>query len=184
MHLHPRAAMRRDGHVSRVFGLALRGVRARSRRDGLVSVVLVTAVLAEPPRRCRAASGRRLDADAVGDVVRGRTRREVACGVGGGAQRRQEREQARSGGAFGPEAGSRRWKGMVGRGGGSRRRDAPIPLLPEARAIMSLQKTRATCSRVEEPNPKDATVSSLLEDCWPSTPLSSYEPGPGDSAAS
>ena len=118
MHLHPRAAMRRDGHVSRVFGLALRGVRARSRRDGLVSVVLVTAVLAEPPRRCRAASGRRLDADAVGDVVRGRTRREVACGVGGGAQRRQEKERARSGGAFRPEAGSRRWKGMVGRGGG------------------------------------------------------------------
>lgn len=69
-------------------------------------------------------------------------------------------------------------------GRGVRRRDAPIPLLPEARAIMSLQKTRATCSRVEEPNPKDATVSSLLEDCWPSTPLSSYEPGPGDSAAS
>ena len=82
-HLHPRAARRRDGHTSHVIGLALRGVRARARRDGLVSVVLVTAVLAEPPRRSRAAARRRLDADAVRDVVRGRTRCEVACGGGG-----------------------------------------------------------------------------------------------------
>jgi hypothetical protein len=88
----------------------------------------------------------------------------------------------------GGEASGRKMEGDGREGrrgrGVARRRDAPIPLLPEARAIMSLQKTRATCSRVEEPNPKDATVSSLLEDCWPSTPLSSYEPGPGDSAAS
>jgi hypothetical protein len=101
-----------------------------------------------------------------------------ASGEGAGQKRR--RIQARGGG---PGDG-RGWKGGEGGRGVARRRDAPIPLLPEARAIMSLQKTRATCSRVEEPNPKDATVSSLLEDCWPSTPLSSYEPGPGDSAAS
>ena len=119
-HLHPRAARRRDGHTSHVIGLALRGVRARARRDGLVSVVLVTAVLAEPPRRSRAAARRRLDADAVRDVVRGRTRCEVACGGGGETRGRRDvrRRRGREAEAHsGQRRGSRGWKGGEGERG-------------------------------------------------------------------
>ena len=112
-----------------------------------------------PGVKLPAGGGGRGGAEASGEGAGQKRRRIQARGGGPGDGRGWK------GGEGGRGVGTQDGRGWKGGEGGARRRDAPIPLLPEARAIMSLQKTRATCSRVEEPNPKDATVSSLLEDC-------------------